>query len=151
MRRAASVLLAFLAVLATSAAAQVVELAPADRAPRFLYASSARATPVAVEPRNIPMLGRRVTLQLEGVPLRQALDAISRQSGLRLFYSKDLLPLDQVVRIQAEDLTVAAVLTEVLFDTDVDVLLGPSNQAALVRRGAALQGGTVSGRVTDSV
>jgi TonB-linked SusC/RagA family outer membrane protein len=156
MRRAASILLIWAAPLAIQlavvphAGAQGVDVAIADRAPRFLYAASARATPVVIEPRNVAALRRRVTLHLDGVPLREALDAISRQSGLRLFYSKDLLPLEQVVRIRAEDLTVAAALTEVLFDTDVDVLLGPNDQAALVRRAAALQGGTVTGRVTDA-
>ncbi len=52
--------------------------------------------------------------------------------------------------MRAEGITVVAALTDVLFDTDVDVVFSPNGRATLVRRADRTQGGTVAGRVTDA-
>lgn len=148
---AASLVLLFSGGLGVqSASAQEDDARPLERGPRFLYAANARETPVPVDLRTAPTLRRQVTLTLDDVPLDDALAAISRASGLRFFYSKAILPPDARVRLRAEDITVAAALTEVLLGAGVDVLLGPRGQVALVeRREQPIQLGAVAGRVSD--
>src|SRR2546423_14013919 len=43
---------------------------------------------------------RTVTLTLEGVPLKDALDAVARQTGVRIAYSGRVVPLDRPVSVQ---------------------------------------------------
>jgi hypothetical protein len=47
---------------------------------------------------------------------------------------KDEVPVGRLVSLRAQDIALAAALTEILFDADVDVELLPSNQIALVKR-----------------
>ncbi len=134
-------------LLAFGQSATAQELAQ-DRAPRFLLALDSRLTPVDIE--RTPLLGRRLSLSLNGATIKEALGEIGRQSGLRLAYGDDLLPPDARVHLRAEGITVVAALTDVLFDTDVDVVFSPNGRATLVRRPDRTQGGTVTGRVTDA-
>ncbi len=119
-----------------------------DRAPRFLLALDSRLTPVDID--RTPLLGRRLSLSLDGATIKEALGEIGRQSGLRLAYGDDVLPRDGRVHLRADGITVVAALTGVLFDTDVDVVFSPNGRATLVRRPDRTQGGTVTGRVTDA-
>src|SRR5213078_4879885 len=61
-----------------------------------------------------------------------------------------MLPAERTVTFRADHITVAAALTELLIDTQVDVLFSRDGRAVLVRRVEEFQGGTVSGRVTDA-
>ena len=119
-----------------------------DRAPRFLLALDSRLTPVDID--RTPLLGRRLSLSLDGATIKEALGEIGRQSGLRLAYGDDLLPGDSRVHLRAEGITVVAALTDVLFDTNVDVVFSSNGRATLVRRPERTQGGAVTGRVTDA-
>jgi outer membrane receptor protein involved in Fe transport len=134
-------------LLAFGQSATAQELAQ-DRAPRFLLALDSRLTPVDID--RTPLLGRRLSLSLDGVTIKEALGEIGRQSGLRLAYGDDLLPRNTRVHLRAEGITVVAALTDVLFDTDVDVVFSPNGRATLVRRPDHSQGGSVAGRVTDA-
>ena len=100
-----------------------------DRAPRFLLALDSRLTPVDID--RTPLLGRRLSLSLDGATIKEALGEIGRQSGLRLAYGDDILPCDGRVHLRAEGITVAAALTDVLFDTDVDVVFSPNGRVTL--------------------
>jgi outer membrane receptor protein involved in Fe transport len=128
-----------------------VQLASAG--PRFL-AKDENAEKGA-EPRwrdvsNANVFRRRISLELQAVPLGRALETIARKSGLRLTYSAAVLDLETPVTIAAADLTVGAALSAVLYDAGVDVLLTSAGQAALIRRvklEAAV--GSIKGRVTD--
>lgn len=158
MRQAAwfALLLSIAGGLAVPLGAQEVNAGQqlAARAPRFLLASTAGAASVAVDARGVTALRRRISLDLQGVTLEEALTAISRQAGLRLMYSKAVVPLESRVQLQAINITVAGALTEVLLDAQVDVLLTSDGQAVLMRRPARkavpVQNGSVSGRVTDA-
>ena len=119
-----------------------------DRAPRFLLALDSRLTPVDIE--RTSLLGRRLSLSLDGATIKEALREIGRQSGLELAYGDDVLPRDALVHLRAEGITVVAALTDVLFDTDIDVVFSPNGRGTLVRRPDPAQGGTVTGRVTDA-
>jgi TonB-linked SusC/RagA family outer membrane protein len=130
------------------------ELAAAG--PRFLAfgpSPSSDAAPRWRDASNAAVFRKTISVDLEDVPLGEALSTIAQQAGLRLTYSAAVVPLDARVTFSASNLTVGAVLSAVLYDAGVDVLLTSNGQAALVRRGAldGFQGGTVTGRVTDSL
>src|SRR3989442_9068501 len=127
--------------------AQGAEVALADRAPRFLMASPSGGAPLVVDTRSVPALWRRISVDLNDVTLEQALNAVSRQAGLKLMYSKAVVPLDSRVHLQASNITVAGALIELLLDAGVDVMLARDGQLVLVK---SVQGGTVAGRVTEA-
>jgi outer membrane receptor protein involved in Fe transport len=126
----------------------------AERGPRFFASTS--TTPVRIDVARTPALRRRITVDLENATVSDALEAIAKKGGLRIMYSPTVLPLDRHVRLKAEDITIAAALTEVLLDMDADVLFAASGQAAVVKRIAPktrtplVPVGTVTGRVTDA-
>jgi outer membrane receptor protein involved in Fe transport len=128
------------------------ELALSAQAPRFLWAEAGRDRPVELDPASTAVFQRRVTLDLESGTIGQALAALGRQTGLRLVYSRDVVNLDAATRIKAEDITVAAALTEILFGAGVDVVLSRDNRVTLVPRkiAPAPAVGTVVGKVTDA-
>src|SRR6267378_2508582 len=131
-----------------------VELAAAG--PRFLAAGPGRSSDAAPRWRdasNAAVFRKTISVDLNDVPLGVALSTIAQQAGLRLTYSAAVVPLDARVTFSAANLTVGAVLSAVLYDAGVDVLLTSNGQAALVRRGAldGFQGGTITGRVSDSL
>src|SRR2546426_9833188 len=57
-------------------------------------------------------LDRTVTLALERVSLKAALDAVARQTGVRIAYSRRVVPLDRPVSVQLD-----AVRGEAALDT----------------------------------
>ena len=125
--------------------------ATASLGPRFLLVMNREdKAPVEVDASAIPLLQRRITLQLEGVSRREALAQVSRASGLRLIYADGVVPRNGNVRLRADEITVAAALTDVLLGTGIDLVVTPGGSAVLVRRPLPAQPGSVSGRVTDA-
>lgn len=124
------------------------------RGPRFLLASAGSTkAPARLDVSRTPVLRQRISLHLDGATVGEALTAIKRLSGLQLVYSSTTVPLDRPVRLKADEITVAGALSEVLLDTDVDVLFSKAGKAVLVRRtepAQAVQTGTIMGRVTDA-
>ena len=120
-----------------------------ERGPRFLLASAAAPVPVRVDVIKTPVLRQSISLDLNGVALGDALREISAKAGMQLAFSNTMLPAERTVTFRADHITVAAALTEVLVDAQVDVLFSRNGRAVLVRR-ADFQGGTVSGRVADA-
>src|SRR5437762_688218 len=157
MRHLTLVWLACLGLCAMSEGGKAQQ--PADAGvqggPRFLYAPNSSDVPVRLDVKRTPVLARRVYLDLRGATLEEALDQLSRQAGLKLSYSKALVPLNQRVRLVAEEITVAGALSDLLFDVDVDVLFTMAGQAVLVPRSQNVDAiplvGIVTGRVTDSL
>lgn len=141
-------LLALALAPARVAVAQAVSALDTTPRPRFLYAAF-RGRPVPLDVARTPALARRIALDLDGVPLKTALAAIARESGLELSYSDDVLPSGGRVRLQAREITVAAALTDVLLGSGVDVVFRPTGRAALVKRAPA-ETGAIVGRVTDA-
>ena len=143
--------LALLASTLGSLSAEAQELALAERGPRFLFTAAVGRAPKPVDVGRTPVLRRRIALEVDGATLAQALAEITRQSGLAFVYSRDVISPESPVRLRAEQITVAAALTELLLDAGVDVLLSSGMQAALVKRGGVpvVQPGSLGGRVTD--
>jgi outer membrane receptor protein involved in Fe transport len=98
----------------------------------------------------VPVLRKQIALETDGGTLREALNEITRQTGLAFVYSRDVVNADSRVHLRATQITVTAALTEILLDAGVDVLLSSSRQAALVKRQYPVQHGSISGRVTDA-
>lgn len=138
-----------LVALARPALGQEAAEVAVARGPRFLLAAASGPQPVDIG--RTPILKERLTLDLKDVPLKAALAAIETQSGLQLVYSDDALPVGTRVRLRADGITVAAALTDVLIDAEVDVVFSLTGRAALVPRvgRAVLDNGSVGGRVTD--
>jgi len=121
-----------------------------ERGPRFFLTEG--VTVVRVDAGQLSVLTHRVSLVLNDVTLEEALTQIAARAGLRLFYTKGLLPSAKRVSLDARELTVAAALTDVLLDTKLDVLFSTTGQAALVKRADVqppLFVGSIDGRVTD--
>src|SRR2546427_9877664 len=64
-------------------------------------------------------LDRTVTLALERVSLKAALDAVARQTGVRIAYSRRVVPLDRPVSVQLDAVRVEAALDTLLHGTGV--------------------------------
>ena len=126
------------------------QLVLADEAPRFLAATDGAERAVEIDAATVPIFSRRVTLSLEGATLGDALAAVERRANIQLVYSRDIIDLNRVVRLQAEDITVAGALTELLFGARVDVVLSKSGTVTLVPKQLPPPSGTVVGRVSDA-
>ncbi len=91
-----------------------------------------------------------VTLRLEGVPLEEALYALSDASGVSIAFGNDLLPQDRRVYLQVEGVDLGKVLAELLSGTDLEPRLS-GGQIVLVRRPQpSPQRFTLSGFVEDA-
>lgn len=132
------------------AGAQAAPSSAFDRSPRFLFAAGARS--VELDVNRTPVLRRRITLNLDGATVREALRTISAKAGLYLTYSKDVIPLDGVVHLRAGNITVAAALTDVLLGAGADVVLSSADHASLVKRPSGVAPppvGIIAGAVSD--
>ena len=120
------------------------------RAPRFLLSTSGGFQPVDI-PRS-PSLTRRITLEIAGVTVREAIREVARRGGLTILFTDDVGRLDAPAKLHATDITVAAALTDLLIDAGVDIVLTKSGAATLCRRDQVLPApaGTVAGRVTNA-
>ena len=99
-------------------------------------------------------LDRTVTLTLEGVPLKDALDAVARQTGVRIAYSGRIVPLERSVSVQLAAVRVEAALDALLHGTGVASTLDRTGQILLVSDRsvgrARQQSGSIAGTVRDS-
>jgi TonB-linked SusC/RagA family outer membrane protein len=102
--------------------------------------------------RDASGLDREVTLNLKNAPLATALQEIAGKAGVRLTYSDAMLPPGRRISLRVERITAADAVVRVLRDTDLEVVITPTGQAALVRRRpqAEVRQGTITGRVTDA-
>ncbi len=122
-----------------------------------LIASSERVRVLGDEGIRLAVLDKAIALSLDDVPLRDALEAIARQAGLKVFYGRDFVSDQRRVSLQAANITVTDALTVALRGTDLDALVSMSGSIVLVRHGqkrlAQRQqgGGMIAGRAMDGV
>ncbi len=132
----------------------VVQLA--DRGPVFYAAPGARAAGIDV--RRTSIFRERVSVHMTAVSLTAALAEVSRQAHLEFSYAKVALPADVRVSLNADNITVASALNELLLDSGLDVQVGTAGFVALVSHddglapapGRQQATGTVAGRVIDA-
>lgn len=138
------------------ASAQHIRDEAGIRGPRFLLTAADPVRHVRTDPNRVPLLRRRITVYVDNVPLKKALDEISEASGVRLIFSGGVVPLDSRVSLKSQDITLAGALMEVLFDAGVDVLISGTSQMALVKKAPEPEPappaplGTIVGQVTDA-
>jgi iron complex outermembrane receptor protein len=143
-----------LSILTTASTAVGQQRQLASRGPRFLLAGWVPGR--EVDASSAPVLRRRVSLDLTGVTIGEALKELTRQAALEISYSPRMVPLDRPVSLHAQGITVAAALTEILLDVPVDVSVAAGGGLALVRRPPPIMApepidsGAVAGQVTDS-
>jgi TonB-dependent starch-binding outer membrane protein SusC len=89
---------------------------------------------VRSESGRIAVLNRPISVRLEAVTLKEALDQIALRGDLRLTYSDDLLPPGQRVTLRADRLAVGDALLRVVAPTELDILVAPSRHAVVVRQ-----------------
>jgi TonB-linked SusC/RagA family outer membrane protein len=134
-------------VIAPATVAQQPDGSVALRSPRFLLEAADVRVPVDLS--RSPALGRAVHLDLRGTSLRDAIAELSRQSGLAIAFSDDVVPPDARVTLTPRATNVAAALSELLAGKGLDVVMRPDGSAAIVRQPIALAG-TITGKVTDA-
>lgn len=140
-----------LCLFGPSGNAQSVQVAVAEttRGPRFILESGGATIPVDVN--RTTALRRRVSLAGPGMSFGQVIDAISRQAGFTIVFSDDVVPAGTRLRVRLDSITVAAALTELLIDTNLDVVFRSDGTAAIVPRPPApppVLLGTLAGTVT---
>jgi hypothetical protein len=60
------------------------------------------------------LLDRRLSLHLRQVPLKAALSAVQRETGVQLVYGDNLLPINRAVTLKAQDAPLSQVLNQML-------------------------------------
>ncbi|HZS61634.1 MAG TPA: TonB-dependent receptor [Gemmatimonadaceae bacterium] len=98
--------------------------------------------------RESAIMKQRVSLSIAGGSVTDVLDEITRQTGLRFSYSREQLPTLAPLTVTATNLTVAAALTEVLVDADLDVEIEPGETLVLLV--PHVSAGQIQGRVWDA-
>jgi TonB-linked SusC/RagA family outer membrane protein len=100
---------------------------------------------------------RPVTLELNDVPLRDALKAVASQAGVSLIYAGSTVPLERRVSLRIREASVGDALRDALRGTDAEVQETSSGQLMLVKRTERVAPvveprvlGSIRGRVTDA-
>ncbi|HEY7393213.1 MAG TPA: carboxypeptidase regulatory-like domain-containing protein [Gemmatimonadaceae bacterium] len=149
MRRAVYVGVTVCLVASVRVAAQAAtDTADGHRGPRFFLATEkARLAPL--DAAGLPVLRRRITLDLDGATVKAALAEVAARAALRFVYADADLPGDARVILRRES-TVAAALTDILATTRLDVVFESSDLVTLVRRETlGIPDGAVLGRIMD--
>ena len=97
-------------------------------------------------------LYERISIDLEQVPLRDALTAISEKGKFHFNYSETIIPPDKNISIHMRDERVVNVLKAILKQTDLDFVVSKGEQIVLVKS-TFIGGGkkyTLSGFTTDT-
>ncbi|MFB6248806.1 MAG: TonB-dependent receptor [Salinibacter sp.] len=79
-------------------------------------------------------LQRRISLRLEDVALKRALEAVARQGNLGLSYSPSLIPEERRVTLRVDDAPVAEALRDLFDGTELGALVSPRDELVVVRR-----------------
>jgi hypothetical protein len=125
----------------------------ATREPGFYAITNSHIEPA--EARNVAALRQRLVLRLHNATVPEALKAIDDQTSLRFVFKQSILPPDATISLDAGDISVAAALTQILMDADVDVEIAPYGLASISSRRPRQSApdsptGTIVGRVTDT-
>jgi TonB-linked SusC/RagA family outer membrane protein len=90
----------------------------------------------------------RISMNAEGLTMRETLKEIEKQTGYRFFYSDDLVLLDQKIDLHAVNLSIDEILGKLFNASDLGYRVY-GNNTVIVSVKERLQGITVSGTVAD--
>jgi hypothetical protein len=120
----------------------------------FFVASQNAAPPAPVDPFRIGALKQKITVEFDGIPVREALRKIAALAGLRFVYAGDVVDDEHIVHLKSRDITVAAALGEALLYESAAVVLRSDGEAVLVPAGVAFvrhdTTSIVRGTITDT-
>ncbi len=85
-----------------------------------------------IDARGAAVLERRVAMHLAPGTVGEALDTLAAQAGLHIAYSPRVVDLTAHVSLQADDISVGAVLTDILMGSRIDVEVVGGDQVLLV-------------------
>src|SRR5438034_9940647 len=121
--------------------------------PVRLSALQAGAQPTVFQDADpLSPLDRTVSLALDRVSLKAALDAVARQTGVRIAYSRRVVPLNRRVSLQLAAVSVGAALDTLLQGTGVAPTLDRTGPILLVTdSGGISRSARLTGSVTGTV
>lgn len=95
---------------------------------------------------------KRVTLDMQNVPVKQILDAIAQQIGARTLYSSGVVNLDTKATVNLKNATVDQAIVAAVRGTKLDVRVTPGGETIVVGRKTTTPPaqGVITGTVTDS-
>ncbi len=109
-----------------------------------------RSTGATASPTD-EVLDRTFSTRLDRVPLKQALQVISAQTGARFAFSDALVSAGRLVSLAATNMSVREALTVLFAHTGVVVVASESGVIRLEpKQPVPDENGTIAGRVTDS-
>jgi outer membrane receptor protein involved in Fe transport len=92
------------------------------------------ASPLVAQNAPVDPLGKRVTLHVRDVSLRDALDRLAIAAGVRISYSGDNLPLDRRVELARDTTSLGDVLRELLRLYPIDAVAVGGDHVVLTPR-----------------
>ncbi len=92
----------------------------------------------------------KVNLEVKNAKLTKVLDAIERQTDYLFVYDKNEVDLNYKVTVQAENISVAEVLTDIFRSTGVVYAMEGSNIMLMRGNIVQQQGKTITGKVVDA-
>jgi TonB-dependent starch-binding outer membrane protein SusC len=102
-------------------------------------------------------LDRTVSVDLQRVSLKRAIDQVARQAGLRIAYSGSTVPLDRSVSVRLNDVSVRDALSQLLQGTGAVPVVAESGQILLSRTapavpadGVRFEDGSIAGTVRSA-
>lgn len=103
---------------------------------------------VAAQNQGVP---ERITVAFDNTPLKEAIWAISKRSGIQIFFDENILPVKRV-SYQGDNVTPATALSVILDGTGIQADRGESNAFRLVkaRLKTVRAQSVITGKVTDS-
>jgi len=131
VRRGAVMSAALLLVVGGTARAQSIRHSRAGGGSGSAAQESDPATSALTEPRA--PASRLVTLDVKATHLRRVLSEIAHQSGVHLYYSRYVVPLDRLVSLSVQGATATEALEKALDGTGVGIRVWSSGQIILER------------------
>ena len=92
----------------------------------------------------------KISMNAEGMTIRDALKQIEKQTSFRFFYSDDLVYLDQTIDLNVTNSSIDEILTKMFNTSDLGYRVFENNMVVVSVKEQLQQGIRISGKVTDA-
>src|SRR5690606_19964727 len=99
------------------------------------------------------VLDQKVSIIMKNVGLHTVLDELAKKSGVPVLYSRDVVPVERKVSIQAEGITLQQALQQVLQGTNTEAQAASGNRIIIARRSGRTEAaaeGVITGKVVNA-
>ena len=95
---------------------------------------------------------KKISIDLEEVPLRKALSILSEKWQLNLNFTENIIPDDHKITVKLKNTPIVTVLLEILKETDIDFVISRGEQIVLLKLKQinSTQKFTISGFLSDA-